>query len=245
MMSDSHCYDQQTSLAALMMSSSVAAGVLLQSSQRSVRRLRSRKQRALRQPVVGAYAFAVRACLACPAICANPRGILHRDVGEHLAVDFEAERFQAVHEFAVGNAIQAGGRADALDPQPAELALAYATVAIREAVRAIRGLLHGLVQLALGEEKTLGAPRKLLASRAALGAAFNSGHDFFSCGRARSCAGRVAQPLLPMRRQQIARAHGIGKRTTSNSTAVERLHGVLRFAPATPLRASGARWPAR
>src|ERR1700730_8930886 len=82
-----------------------------------------------------------------------------------------------MHQFAVGKAAQARGGADALDPQTAILALAVAAVAIRVTVGAIGGLLHGLVELALGEEKTLGAARVFFAARAALGAAFDSSHE--------------------------------------------------------------------
>src|SRR5262249_31431845 len=79
----------------------------------------------------------------------------------------------------------------ALDPQPAVLARLGAPVAERVAVGAIGGLLRGLVELALGEEKAFGPLEVLLAPRPALGAAFYPGH-----GSAPSW-GRRSGPALP------------------------------------------------
>src|SRR5918992_5745758 len=58
-------------------------------------------------------------------------GIVHGDVGQHLAVELDARAAQAVHELAVRHALAARGRVDAHDPQPAEVALAVAAVAVR------------------------------------------------------------------------------------------------------------------
>src|SRR5215813_8344095 len=104
--------------------------------------------------------------------------VLHRDVGQHFAVEFDARGLEAVNELAVADAVQARGGADALDPQPAVLALLGAAVAERIAIGAICRFLRRLVQLALGEEKALGPLEVLLAPSPALAAAFHACHGF-------------------------------------------------------------------
>src|SRR5271165_677114 len=83
-------------------------------------------------------------------------------------------------EGAVGNAVQAGGRADALNPQAAILAFFHTAVALGITIRAIGRFLSGLIQLALGEEKAFGPLEVLLAPGSALGAAFYARHGFVS-----------------------------------------------------------------
>jgi len=68
-----------------------------------------------------------------------------------------------VNQLAVGQAVVAGGGADALDPQFAIFALFDAAVALGVAVGAIGGFLRGLVELALGEEKAFCPPEILLS----------------------------------------------------------------------------------
>src|SRR6202030_2908938 len=109
-------------------------------------------------------------------------GIAHRKVSEDFAVYVDPPGFEAVHEFAVRKPIQARSGADALNPQPPELPLTIAAIAVRVAVRAIGSFLSRLVKLALGEEKPLGAAQIFLAARAAFGATFHSSHCYFSCG---------------------------------------------------------------
>src|SRR5919198_659233 len=67
------------------------------------------------------------------------------DVGQHLAVQLEAGLLDPVHEARVGQAVLAGGGIDARDPQPAEVPLAVAAVAVRVLVRLEQGLLGPLV----------------------------------------------------------------------------------------------------
>src|SRR2546426_8707749 len=83
---------------------------------------------------------------------------------------------------AVGKAVRARSRADALDPQLAELPLAVAAVAVAVSLRASNGLLGALVEFALGEEETFGALQIFFPTRAALGSAFDSRHLSISCG---------------------------------------------------------------
>jgi len=87
-----------------------------------------------------------------------------------------------MHELAVGKAVRARPRPDALDPQLAELPLAVAAVAVAVSLRASNGLLGALVEFAFGEEETFGALQLFFPTRAALGSAFDSGHLSISCG---------------------------------------------------------------
>ena len=56
---------------------------------------------------------------------------MHRDVGEHLAVDLEAGQLEAGDQLAVRQAVNARSRVDARDPQRAQVALLGAAVAVR------------------------------------------------------------------------------------------------------------------
>src|SRR5918992_1975994 len=57
-------------------------------------------------------------------------GVVHGDVGQHLAVELDPRAAQAVHELAIGHALPPRGGVDANDPQLAEVALAIAAVAV-------------------------------------------------------------------------------------------------------------------
>src|SRR5882757_10930774 len=81
-------------------------------------------------------------------------------------------------QLAVGDAVLASGRADALNPQAAVLALFHAAIAFCVAIRAIGCFLCGLVELALGEEKALGPFEILLPPGPAFSAAFYAWHGF-------------------------------------------------------------------
>ena len=74
----------------------------------------------------------------------RPEGLRVGDgeVGEHLAVDLDTGRVQAVDEPAVAHALHAGRSVDALDPQRPEVALAGPPVAV--------GVLQGVHDLLVG-----------------------------------------------------------------------------------------------
>src|SRR5215217_2700630 len=57
--------------------------------------------------------------------------IAHGHVGEHLAVELDACLLEAVHELRVAEALEAGRRIDAHDPEPAEVPLAGPPVGVR------------------------------------------------------------------------------------------------------------------
>ena len=75
-------------------------------------------------------------------------GVFDGDIRQDFAIERDAGGFEAVNELAISEAVVAGGRADALDPEFAVLAFFYAAVALGVTVGAIRGFLRGLVELA-------------------------------------------------------------------------------------------------
>src|SRR5713226_9548383 len=87
-----------------------------------------------------------------------------------------------MNQLAVGQAVVPCGCADALNPEFAILAFFDAAVAFGVAIGAIGGFLRGLVELALGEEKTFCPLEILLAPCPALGAAFYACHGFLLLG---------------------------------------------------------------
>src|SRR5579859_204467 len=76
-------------------------------------------------------------------------GVFDGDVGQDFAIERDAGGFQAVNQLAIGQAVVAGGCANALDPEFAIFAFFYAAVALGVTIGAIRRFLCGLVELAL------------------------------------------------------------------------------------------------
>src|SRR5579859_4554011 len=105
-------------------------------------------------------------------------GVFHGNVGQDFAVEGNSRGLQAMDQLAVGDAVLASSGANTLNPQAAILALLYAAVALCVAIRAIGRFLRGLVELALGEEKALGALEILLPPGPAFSAAFYAWHGF-------------------------------------------------------------------
>jgi thiamine transporter ThiT len=81
-----------------------------------------------------------------------------------------------MNQLAIRDAVLASGRADALNPELAILALFDAAIAKGVTVGAIGGFLRGLVELTFGEKEPLGAFEILLAPGSALSATFYAGH---------------------------------------------------------------------
>ena len=57
-------------------------------------------------------------------------GIVHGEVGEHLAVDLDPGLVDKTHELGVGKVLETGGSVDTLDPEGAEIALFLLAVAV-------------------------------------------------------------------------------------------------------------------
>src|SRR6266568_4447800 len=79
--------------------------------------------------------------------------VAHGQIGQNLAVERDARRFQSAQELAVGQPVLPRGGADALDPQAPILPLFRAAVAKSIPLGAIGRFLRGLIELALGQEK--------------------------------------------------------------------------------------------
>src|SRR5436190_23082448 len=107
-------------------------------------------------------------------------GIAHGDVGQDLAVELDAGQLQAVHELAVAEAVLAGGRVDAGDPEAAEVTLAVAPIAVRVGVRLHQRFLGALVvRLRLAAE-ALGALERGTALLLGVDGALDPGHLCFA-----------------------------------------------------------------
>ena len=65
---------------------------------------------------------------------------VHRQIGHHLAVQFDPGQLRAVHELRIGQPFGAHGGVDSLDPQGTEIPLLHLAVAIG----VLPGLLDGL-----------------------------------------------------------------------------------------------------
>ena len=77
--------------------------------------------------------------------CRERLGLFDGQIGENLAVEFNARELQTMHERAVAQALLAGGGVDARDPEAPEVALAVAAVAVRVRVRLHDRFLGALV----------------------------------------------------------------------------------------------------
>src|SRR6516164_424103 len=78
------------------------------------------------------------------------RGVVHRDIGEHLAVDLDAGFVQSVDDATVGESVDTRRRVDARDPERAELALVLPPVAVGVLPCLDDGLLRRAIDLAPG-----------------------------------------------------------------------------------------------
>src|SRR5262245_66451567 len=76
--------------------------------------------------------------------------VVHREIGERLAVDLDAGGLDAGDEPAVGEPESACRRVDALDPQRAIVALLQAPSRVRVLARLDDGLLRDAIDLAPG-----------------------------------------------------------------------------------------------
>src|SRR5262245_20094518 len=103
-------------------------------------------------------------------------GLVHGDVGQHLAVELDPGLLQAVDQPPVGESVLARRRVDALDPQRAEGALLHLAVAIS----VLAGLLDRLARGADGILAAAVIALRLLDHLAVAGmggnAAFHTGH---------------------------------------------------------------------
>ena len=102
--------------------------------------------------------------------------VVHGDVCQHLAVQGDASLQHAVHETAVAQAIDAGSRIDAGDPQRTEVALLLLTTDVCVLTSLDDVLLGDAEDLATGVVVALRAAENLLVTAACLHTTFDSCH---------------------------------------------------------------------
>src|SRR3984893_5263366 len=85
-----------------------------------------------------------------------------------------------MNQLAVGNAIIASCRADALNPQGAIIALADPAVTVGVSQRTVHRFFCGPIEFSLREEKSLRVFQQFLSTRAAFCPTFNSRHSLLS-----------------------------------------------------------------
>src|SRR5882762_2096115 len=83
--------------------------------------------------------------------------VFDRQVGEDLAIQFNASFLQTADELAVAHAVQLGGGANADDPQRAVLALLLFTPGVGKLQAALDGFFGGAIEFRFCEEVTTGA----------------------------------------------------------------------------------------
>src|SRR5450432_4265776 len=86
----------------------------------------------------------------------RPR-ILHRNVGEYLAIQFDPGRLQPMNELVVTHPVQFGRRSNAHNPQRPKLPLPLLPPRVSELETAFDGLFGGAVEFRFGEEVAAGA----------------------------------------------------------------------------------------
>src|SRR5215472_8914414 len=112
----------------------------------------------------------------------KPRGVVNRDIGQHLAIQLHSRLLQAADELVVAEPLRAGGGADAHDPDGAKLALLLLAASVGKLQSALDGLFCRTIQLGFCEEIPASPLQYLFAALATLGTTFNAGHEcsFFS-----------------------------------------------------------------
>ena len=70
----------------------------------------------------------------------KPGGIVDRQIGQDLAIQFDAGLLQSIDELAVADTVQLGGGADAHNPDRTELALLLLAAALGELQSTFYGL---------------------------------------------------------------------------------------------------------
>jgi len=90
--------------------------------------------------------------------------IVHREVGEDLAVQADVLGVQLTHELGVGQTVLTRGSVDTLDPEGAEVALLGLAVTVSIGQTFLVGVLGYGPNILPGEEVTAGSLKNLLAA---------------------------------------------------------------------------------
>src|SRR4051794_9445055 len=122
-------------------------------------------------------------------------GVVDREIGEHLAVELDPGGLQAVHEPRVGDPVGSDARVDARDPEPAELCLAVAPVAVGVHAGVVHLLLREAIAHATAAGIALGGRKRLAALLLRVDGSFHSCHRVtFPAGASASSARRWTRP---------------------------------------------------
>src|SRR5579885_2331013 len=106
--------------------------------------------------------------------------VIDRHFGEDLAVYVDVCFVDGMHQFAIADAVHAGGGVDARDPQAAHVALAIAAITIHIRHRAHNGLVGGTEQAPARATMALGHLKNFFMLLVSGNATFYPGHTALS-----------------------------------------------------------------
>lgn len=130
-------------------------------------------------PVIQAKSLRVQFAFGYGSQLVECRFIVYSQISQHFAVHFHASHFQAVHQLAVGQAVQAGLRIDPGNPQFAEIAFLLTTIAIRIQQRFHYLCVCRFKQTVFGTEIAFRKLQYFLVTTACYDATFYSWHNKF------------------------------------------------------------------
>ena len=92
-------------------------------------------------------------------------GIVHRQVGKHLAVEADVLLGELAHKLRIGDTLLAAGGIDTLDPKGAEIALLGFAVTVCVGKTFLIGVLRNRPNILSRQEVATGSFEDLLAAR--------------------------------------------------------------------------------
>src|SRR5215472_11316627 len=107
----------------------------------------------------------------------KPRGVVDRDIGQHLAIQLHSRPLKAADEPVVTEPLGTGRSADAHDPDRAILAFLLLAAAVGKLQSALHRLFCRTIQLGFCEEVPASAFQYLFTALAALGTTFYARHE--------------------------------------------------------------------
>ena len=92
-------------------------------------------------------------------------GVVHGEVGKHLAVETDVFLRELAHELGIGDAVLTASGVDTLDPKSAEVALLGLTVTVCVGETFLVGVLRNRPNILSRQEVATGSLEDLLAAR--------------------------------------------------------------------------------